>query len=171
MGTHHLHTEIEIDAPPERVWAVLTDFEAYPDWNSFIRFIRGALQPGARLEVRIQPSGQRGMTFRPSLLVVNRGRELAWLGRLLLPGIFDGEHHFVIEPIAEGRVRFRQSESFRGVLIPLFKASLDRDTRRGFEEMNRALKARAELGGRLNDRDPLHLPLLRTGTRAQSALR
>jgi Polyketide cyclase / dehydrase and lipid transport len=28
-----LRREIELDAPPERVWAVVTDFDAYPEWN------------------------------------------------------------------------------------------------------------------------------------------
>jgi hypothetical protein len=39
-----LRREIELDAPPERVWAVVTDFDAYPEWNPFIRQISGELQ-------------------------------------------------------------------------------------------------------------------------------
>jgi hypothetical protein len=30
------------------------------------------------------------------------------------------------------------------MLVPVFRGSLERDTKRGFEEMNQALKARAE---------------------------
>lgn len=61
-----------------------------------------------------------------------------------LPGEFDGEHRFMIEPSATGKLRFRQDGRFAGVLVPLFRSSLDRDTQRGFEEMDQALKARAE---------------------------
>jgi uncharacterized protein YndB with AHSA1/START domain len=50
-----LRREVEIEAPPERVWAVVTDFAAYPEWNPFIGRISGDLQEGARLEVRIEP--------------------------------------------------------------------------------------------------------------------
>jgi uncharacterized protein YndB with AHSA1/START domain len=49
-----LRREIVIDAPPERVWAAVTDFAAYPEWNPFIRRISGELREGARLEVRIR---------------------------------------------------------------------------------------------------------------------
>jgi hypothetical protein len=144
MSTHQLHTEIEINAGPERVWAILADFAAYPEWNPFIRSVRGEPVQGARLEVRIQPSGAKGVTFRPSVLAADGRRELRWLGHFLFEGLFDGEHRFEIEPIAAGKVRFLHSERFSGILVPLFKGSLDRDTKSGFEEMNRALKARAE---------------------------
>ncbi len=144
MFGHQLQTEIEISAGPERVWSILADFAGYPMWNPFIRFIQGKPEQGARLEVRIQPSGTKGMTFRPSVLAADAGRELRWLGHFLFPGILDGEHRFVIEPVAAGKVRFRQSERFSGILVPILRGSLDRDTKRGFEEMNLALKARAE---------------------------
>lgn len=142
-----LHTEIEIDAMPERVWHILIDFASYPRWNPFIRYIQGFPEVGRSLEVRIQPSGVRGMTFRPTVLVAERPRELRWLGRLLMPGVFDGEHRFAIETISDRKVRFHQSERFRGLLVPLFRRSLDRDTRRGFTEMNAALKRLAEGSG------------------------
>jgi len=144
MSRHQLQTEIEIQASPDRVWRILTDFAAYPEWNPFIRFVHGVPQQGSRLEVHIQPSGTKGMTFRPSVLVADVGRELRWRGRLLFPGIFDGEHCFLIEAITSNKVRFQQSEQFSGLLVPIFRASLDRDTKRGFEEMNLALKALAE---------------------------
>jgi hypothetical protein len=144
MSSHQIDTEIEINATTDRVWTILTDFTVYPEWNPFIKFVHGTLQQGARLEVRIQPSGTKGMTFRPTVLVADTGRELRWLGHLLFPGVFDGEHRFVIEPITVGKVRFQQSEQFTGFLVPMFRSSLDRDTKRGFEEMNLALKSRAE---------------------------
>jgi uncharacterized protein YndB with AHSA1/START domain len=39
-----LSTEIEIDAPPADVWRVLSDSEAYPEWNPFIRKLEGDLR-------------------------------------------------------------------------------------------------------------------------------
>jgi hypothetical protein len=139
-----LRTEIEIQVSAERVWQLLTDFPSFPQWNPFIRKANGNIRVGERLLVNIQPSGASGMTFRPTVLKAEPGRELRWIGHLLLPGLFDGEHIFTIEPLGDGRVRFTQREVFTGLLVPLFARGLDTDTRRGFEEMNRALKVRAE---------------------------
>ena len=139
-----LHSEIEIDAPAERVWRLITDFASYPRWNPFIRTISGEPTTGKRLEVRIEPPGGRGMTFKPKVLKAEPNRELRWLGHLLVPGLFDGEHSFTIQPLEEDRVRFVQREAFKGLLVPLFARSLQTNTQRGFEEMNRALKERNE---------------------------
>ena len=140
----HLRTETEIEAPVEHVWEVLTDFASYHQWNPFIRSISGQPVPRERLEVRLEPPGGRGMTFKPKVLNAEPNRELRWLGHLLVPGLFDGEHSFTIQPLEENRTRFIQREAFKGLLVPLFARSLDNNTRRGFEEMNRALKERAE---------------------------
>ena len=124
------------------MWRILTDFDAYPEWNPFIKSVRGRPEASTKLEVRIEPPGGRSMTFKPTVLEAEPERELRWLGRVLLPGIFDGEHSLRIEP-ADGHVRFVQSGRFNGVLVPLFGKTLEQ-TRRGFVQMNEALKRRAE---------------------------
>jgi hypothetical protein len=139
-----IHSEIEIDASAEKIWRILMDFAAYPDWNPFIRRISGKAAVGGKLEAYLEPSGARGMTFKPAVLVADENREFRWIGKLLLTGLFDGEHFFLIEPAADGKVKFIQGENFSGLLVGLFAKSLDKDTLRGFGEMNEALKARAE---------------------------
>jgi hypothetical protein len=139
-----LRSEIVIEASAERVWGLLTDFTRFPEWNPFIRRARGNVKEGQRLEVHMQPSGANGMTFRPTVLKAEPNRELRWIGHLLIPGLFDGEHIFTIEPLGPDRVRFVQREIFTGLLVPLFARGLDTDTQRGFEEMNQALKVQAE---------------------------
>jgi hypothetical protein len=126
------------------VWGILTDFASYPQWNPFIRRISGELKAGDRLEVRLEPPGGRGITLRPMVLSAEPNRQLRWLGHLLVPGLFDAKHSLLIQLLKEDRVRFIQSEVFKGVLVPLLARSLDNNTLRGFEEMNGALKERAE---------------------------
>jgi len=135
-------TAVDIDAPAVAIWQVLTDFAAYPEWNPFIRRIEGEARVGARLSVTMQPPGRKPMTFRPTVRVAEPGRELRWLGRVLIPGIFDGEHAFIIEE-RQGGCRLRHEETFRGLLVPAFGAMLD-DTEKGFIALNAALKQRVE---------------------------
>lgn len=138
-----LNTEIIIEAQPQRIWDVLTDFDSYSEWNPFIDHIDGTLAEGEILMVRFASSGSKGRIFRPKLLRIAVNRELRWLGHFLLPLLFDGEHYFRMEEDG-GRTRFIQGEVFRGLLVPLFWQYLDTNTRSGFEKMNRALKAVAE---------------------------
>ena len=139
-----LHSEIEIAASAERVWDILTDFASYPQWNPFIRRISGELEVGERLEVRLKAPDSRGVTLRPTVLRAEPHRLMRWVGHLLVPGLFDGEHSLATQPLDKNRVRFVQHEVFKGVLVPLFARSLDNNTLRGFEQMNGALKVRAE---------------------------
>lgn len=141
-----LTAQIDILASAEAVWGVLTDFASYPAWNPFIRSIEGSSRVGARLRARIEPPGGKGMTFRPKVLEADPPRSFRWLGHLLVPGLFDGEHSFEIEQVDERHVRFTQSEHFRGVLVPLFRRTLEENTLAGFEQMNGALKNRVEAG-------------------------
>lgn len=93
-----LETEIEIEASKEKVWEILSDFPSYPQWNPFIKSIHGEPREGTKLDVSLQPPGAKGITLHPNVLSAVPGKELKWLGHLLgVPGIFDGEHHFLIQ--------------------------------------------------------------------------
>jgi hypothetical protein len=138
-----LSTHVDIDAPAERVWSILTDFAAYPEWNPFIVGIDGVLQPDARLEVVMQPPGRRRATFHPRITALEPNRELRWLGHLMMPGLFDGEHGHRLERSEGGGTRYTQQETFKGILVPLTGGILEA-TERGFRAMNAALKERAE---------------------------
>ncbi|MGH2680215.1 MAG: SRPBCC family protein [Actinomycetota bacterium] len=138
-----LRTENEFDGTAQEVWDVLADLPAHTEWNPFIKKLEGELRSGASLEVRLEPEGERGITMHPTVLAAEPGRELRWLGHLLVRGIFDGEHRFLIEETGPGRVRLIQSERFGGILVPLmWKKLRDGGTAKGFRAMNEALARR-----------------------------
>jgi hypothetical protein len=145
-----LHADVEIEATPDRIWSVLTDFAAYHDWNPFIVQATGQPVPGTRLELQMRLSGRRPTTIRPEVLEADPARRLRWLGRLLLPGLFDGEHTFAIQPAGPGRTRLTQHEEFRGLLAPLVLKMIAKPTLASFHQMNQALRTRVE--------QPAHTP-------------
>jgi hypothetical protein len=82
-------------------------------------------------------------TFTPTVLVVEPGRELRWVGKVGPGGIFDGQHTFTITQIAPGRVLLTQREDFSGVAVPFFEGRLHADTLPQFRAMNAALARQA----------------------------
>lgn len=139
MATKELITEIQIQASPEKVWSILTDFAQYPEWNPFIKSISGNVAVGNTIEVQIV-----NMKFKPKVMVFQKNKEFRWKGRLLFPGIFDGEHRFEIIANPDGTSRFIHAEKFDGILVGMLRKKLDRETQPGFEAMNQKLKAAAE---------------------------
>jgi hypothetical protein len=124
----HITTSIEIKSDVQTVWKILTDFKAYPKWNPFIKSIEGEVAEGQKVTAKIA-----GMTFKPKVLTFRENSELKWLG-----------HRFSLTENEGGTVHFEQTEKFTGILVPLFARSLDTDTIKGFNDMNKALKKRAE---------------------------
>ena len=140
-----IHTEIEIAATKDAVWSILTNFAAYPDWNPFLRTVAAELRPGAPVAMTVTV-GSRTLDVDASIMRVVPSRELRWAGPISrLKGIvFHGEHYFIIEEIAPGRVRFVHGERFEGLAIPLMGGWIDRTLAPAYVAMNVALQRRAE---------------------------
>ena len=107
----HLETTADIEVPPGRVWPLLSDLGTYHLWNPFMPEAHGSLAEGERLDIRLRPPEGSGMRIKPTVLAVGPNRELRWVGRLVLPGLFDGELRFTIERTTEGCRSGRRSGS------------------------------------------------------------
>jgi len=137
-----LETSIRISAPASVVWAELTRFDSYADWNPFIQSLEGTVAKGNRIKVQLTPPGQKGMTFKPVITRLTQNQELEWLGNLIIPGLFDGRHRFELQSNPDGSTTLIQSERFTGILVPFLKKMIQGATRDGFIAMNEALKKR-----------------------------
>ncbi len=142
--TRTIRSAIEIRAPLEVVWRILTDFATYPEWNPHVRRVLGTPAPGARLAIESRPPGGRSVVMRPVVVTWRPPYELRWRGTFLGRRLFSGEHGFRLEDTGPDRVRFVQDETFRGLLVPLYAAFRLAGTRRGFEQVNETLRERAE---------------------------
>ncbi len=139
-----LRTEITINSTPEKVWAILTDFDNYPNWNQFVTSLTGDVRVGNKIAVRIEPPGASANNFKPIVTAFEPSKKFSWLGVFLMRGIFEGEHKFELTDNNNGTTTLVQSENFIGILVPLFRKTLDNNTRRGYEAMNNRLKELAE---------------------------
>jgi hypothetical protein len=136
----------DIDAPAAEVWRTLTDTARFPEWNPLITSFEGPIEVGGRVTAVLQLPGQTPRTFRPRIVDRVDGRSFTWLGRVGLPGVFDGRHHFQVEPTGDGTCRFVHQERLSGALVPAFRRMLTVNTPQGFAAMNRALAERVAAG-------------------------
>ncbi|WP_109830178.1 SRPBCC domain-containing protein [Reichenbachiella versicolor] len=141
MAKKEIHTSIQIFAPIERVWQVLTDFENYKSWNPFIESIEGNVELGKTIRVRAG-----GMNFSPIVLDFDANDQLKWRGKLVADVLFSGEHYFRVEKVNDAETTFLHGEYFQGILVSILSGKLE-DTRLGFESMNQALKEECERKG------------------------
>ena len=133
---------IDIDAQPEKVWEVLMDFKSWESWNGFIPLVEGNLRVGETLRIKVVSPGMKPMIFKPKVFVVDPGKEILW-GGSFLKILYRGDHAFRLEPLPDGKTRFRQIERFMGPVV-LFMGDMIKKTELGYHQMNLALKNEVE---------------------------
>jgi hypothetical protein len=139
-----IQTHIDIKAPASLVWAILADFGTYRRWNPLIRGVLGRLKAGAEIEVRLRSSQGNDVSVRSTIVHAREPRELRWLDRWSVPGLFSSERRFRIESLPEGGVRFHHGEQAQGIMVPLLLNRRRLRGKAGLDAMNTALKQRAE---------------------------
>jgi hypothetical protein len=135
-----VETKVHIDASAADVWGVLADTVRYPEWNPLIIESSGRWAVGETITNHMQFLDGTEPVFEPVLSVVEPARELRWLGQLWLPRIADGEHYFILTPVAEGTL-LTHGENFEGLATWFFSAEMFAPD---FERFNAALKTRVE---------------------------
>ena len=138
-----IETSVSLASPPERVWEVLTDFAAFPDWNPLVLRVEGEPRAGARLRLLIaQPDGS-GVRRRLSARIDEwrRRERLGWTGGPW--PIFRGHHWFDLSA-RDGGSLLRHGENMSGVYPWLGRRTIGRRFRPGYEAMNQALAQRLE---------------------------
>src|SRR6185369_2565625 len=68
--------ECNIHATPERIWALLTDAEGFPRWNSTVTRVGGKIAPGERLELEVPLSP--GRKFKPRVTAFEPSKSMQW---------------------------------------------------------------------------------------------
>ncbi len=136
---------VDIDAPPAEVWAVLVDGAHYAQWSSQLAWLGDAAAPGATLHLRLSAEGTAPYEFRPVVKTFEPPHRFGWLARTGLPGVFDGEHTFTLEPLGATGTHVINRESYRGVLsLVMQRLPMMANAPAGFRTMNDELKRRVE---------------------------
>jgi hypothetical protein len=128
-----------IEAPPEKIWAILTDAPAYPQWDSGVQKVEGTIAPGEK--IKVVSEANPGRAFPVKVTQFEPARSMTWSGGMPL-GLFKGVRTFTLSP--EGAAtRFTMREEYTGPLLGMIWRSMP-DLGPSFEQFARGLKARAE---------------------------
>ena len=139
-------TTIPIASSPEAVWAILVDFERWRDWNPSVPDIHGDAQLGSTLRMTLAMPGRPSAKVKATLTEVVPGRRLCWHGNVGANWLFSGTRTFELDPQSDGTVLVTHIEDVRGVLFPVFRAAMGPAIQQHHDNLNEALKRRAETG-------------------------
>jgi len=129
-----------INAPPETIWAILTDAAAYPAFDPSCERIEGKIAVGEKIRAFTKLSP--GRAFPVKVTEIAPGERMTWSGGMPL-GLFKGVRTFTTTPAPDGGVTFTVREVFSGPLLALIGKSIP-DMTEPFRQFAAGLKARAE---------------------------
>jgi uncharacterized protein YndB with AHSA1/START domain len=130
----------EIKAAPETVWAIITDAQGLPTWDSGIDRVEGTIGPGEtiKLFVKVNP----GRAFPLKVTEFEVPRRMVFTGGMPL-GLFKGVRTYRLEPDGSGGTRFNMREEYTGPLLGMIWKSMP-DLNPSFQQFAAGLKAKAE---------------------------
>jgi hypothetical protein len=130
-----------IKSTPEKIWALLTNAENFPSWNSTVTSIKGKIALGEKLELKVPLDPKR--TFTPKVSAFEPALKMEWSDGMA--PMFKGVRTFTLAAKSDGSTDFAMIEVFAGMMLPMIKGSLP-DFGPAFETYAADLKREAEKG-------------------------
>ena len=138
-----IHNEVEISAPVEKVWEVLTDLAKFPEWNPLFYQGSGRIQVGEMVTV-FAKTATKDMKFDCTVISLEPLRGFSWKFHVLHPVLFRGIHNFQVKISTDRNAIFIDQEQFEGLLLPLQAKDIRTNGLAAMVGMGQALKQRVE---------------------------
>ena len=139
-----LRTEIQISAPIDQVWRVLTDFGHWKDWNPMVNQAGGTASVGTKLQITMRgPDAKDAMKYEPTVIEVDPSKSFRWRATMMSGFMFTNDRVFELKEKNGGTVLINREE-FRGLMVPLFWSKMNQFVVPMLEQMNMALKNKME---------------------------
>lgn len=140
-----IKTEIEISAPPSKVWSIITDINNWKEWSPIIKDSYGTASVGSELTITMtdKEEGKEGPKYNPIIAELNEPHYFRWRAHMLAGFIFTNDKILELEETSSG-TRLTHTESFKGLLAPIFCGQMENNVPPMLNSMNKALKELAE---------------------------
>lgn len=127
--TYAVETELTINAPSDKVWGILTDFDKIADWSPGMIKFEGEFRLNGPAKVTFLIGiGQHTQTFEHPLIYFEEGHMFGWSAPLPYMHMSDN-HKYIVEPIDEKSCKIIQTDQFHGHGAHLVGAALANGTR------------------------------------------
>jgi hypothetical protein len=138
-------TEVAVQATPDRIWNTLIDFGAYPEWNRFMKAVRGQAAPDATLEADLQFYGKPVEKKTGQVTGFIPPKYFSWTWKHKFGAWFlAAEHVFRTKTTDSGKVIFFQEFYFTGLGLKFRRRDMEHMVRLSLEKLNDDLKHRLE---------------------------
>jgi hypothetical protein len=145
---HILHrSESNIDAPAERVWAVILDLDKYPEWNPYTIAMKSTLKVGEPMVMTVKMTADLTIEQTEYIRVLQSdetGHKACWGIDTESPEFNSGERCQWLEPLPSGGTHYITEDLIEGTANPLVTALFGDAVQVGFDAVASALKARVE---------------------------
>ncbi|MEK7810657.1 MAG: SRPBCC domain-containing protein [Pseudomonadota bacterium] len=139
-----LKSEIQIAAPIDQVWQVLTGFDHWKDWNPMVNSASGSATLGSKVDIIMRgPNGNDAMKYQAAVLEANSPKSFRWRATMMSGLIFTNDRVFELRE-ENGGTMLINKEEFSGLMMPLFWNKMSLFVVPMLEEMNKALKNKLE---------------------------
>lgn len=147
--TTTIESTVDIDAPAERVWSILSDLSRYGEWNPFTPRIDASLVVGEPVVLHVAMEPGKPLIVQREVCSANdpARRELGWGMQMGPAFVLRANRVQRLIELGPGRTRYYTADAFSGLLVPLVMGLYRAHIQRGFDGVARALKERAEKGG------------------------
>lgn len=140
-----IRTEIGISATPEKVWEILTNLQGWSDWNPIVHKIEGNMSLGQELLiVMTSEQGKSGKSYRAKITSFDINRRFSFSSKMMTKFLFSIERKIDLEN-SESGIQFIQTETYSGILVPLFWNKMKDQVTKMLNSMNEALKKKVEI--------------------------
>jgi len=138
-------TEIDISAPPSKVWPIITDIDNWKEWSPIIKESKGTASVGSELTITMigKEEGKDGPKYNPIITVLDEPNYFRWRAHMLAGFIFTNYKIIELKETSSG-TRLTHTESFKGLLAPIFCGQMEKGVPPMLNSMNKALKDLAE---------------------------
>ncbi|WP_067685997.1 SRPBCC domain-containing protein [Nocardia jejuensis] len=135
---------MEIEAPAELVWQVLTDVDNYGEWNPFVPECKTTLEPGTPIDMKVRLGGSSPRDQREFIRTHTPGKEFSYSMKPVPLGLLRSLRTHTVTPLGDGRTRYESHFEIGGPLSVVVGALMGKPLNKGFNSMADGLKQRAE---------------------------